>query len=97
LLGKLDQIAKLTAAGIEKLAGEWQALSEQGGVLRIWQSDAVCEVPEDYFDSFLLETLDHIQPPAGDQGFVRCARLIGKAIGRCQQDIGDAYFEHRVR
>jgi len=97
VLMKSDSSRELSAADMEKGAAEWQAISEQGGVLRIWQNEAIREVPADYFDSFLLETLDQIRPAAGEQGFVKCARLIGEVLGRCEQDIDDSYLEYRVR
>lgn len=51
-------------------------------------------VPADYYDSYLL---DKLKPPAGDHGFVKAARLIGEAIGYCEQYVGDSYFEYRLR
>ncbi|MGN7384043.1 DUF3658 domain-containing protein [Paenibacillus sp. SAFN-117] len=29
--------------------------------------------------------------------FLKSARLIGEAIGYCEQDIGDSFFEYRLR
>lgn len=88
---------KLTAADITRLDLEWQNISEQSQVLRIWQEDAVLEVPADYYDSYLLEKLDYLKPPSGDDGFLKSARLVGEALGYCDQYIGDAFFEYRVR
>lgn len=87
----------LSAEEVARLSAEWLSISDQGGVLRIWQDGVVREVPTDYFDSYLLEKLDQIRPPAGDDGFVKCARLIGEAIGYCEQDIDYSFFEYRVR
>lgn len=89
--------SQLSADDAARLSGEWQTVSEQGGVLRIWENDAVVEVPADYFDAYLLEKLDDLTPPAGDGGFVKAARLVGEALGHCEQDIGHAYFEYRMR
>ncbi|MNP65274.1 hypothetical protein D3C76_1608530 [compost metagenome] len=55
------------------------------------------EVPADSYDQYLLEKLDLIQPRSGNDGFVRAARLIGEALGHCNQYIRDAYFEYRLR
>ncbi|WP_342550150.1 DUF3658 domain-containing protein [Paenibacillus sp. FSL P2-0089] len=54
-------------------------------------------MPSDYYDSYLLEKLDSLQPPPGDDGFLKSARLVGEALGYCEQYVGDAYFEYRVR
>ncbi|MEK3672104.1 DUF1835 domain-containing protein [Paenibacillus sp. FSL R10-2771] len=88
---------RLTAADITRLDLEWQNISEQSQVLRIWQEDAVLEAPADYYDSYLLEKLDYLKPPSGDDGFLKSARLVGEALGYCDQCIGDSFFEYRVR
>lgn len=87
----------LSASDIKRLSGEWRALAEQGGVLRIWRDGAVQEVPADYFDLYLLATLDRLTPSADAGGFMKSARVIGEAVGHCEQDIGDEYFEYRLR
>jgi hypothetical protein len=92
-----DAAGRLAADDVARFAGEWLSIAEQGGVLRIWQDGAVQEVPADYFDRYLLEKLEPIIPPAGDNGFVKCARLVGEALGHCEQDIDSAYFEYRIR
>jgi hypothetical protein len=89
--------SRLAPANIARLTREWQEMSEQSGVLRIWQDEAVLEVPADYYDSYLLEKLDSLDPPPGEDGFLKSARLVGEALGNCEQDIGDAYYESRVR
>lgn len=96
-LMRIDNSCKLSAADIARLSKEWLAISEQGGILRIWQNDAVLEVPADYFDQYLLEKLDKLRPPTGVNDFLKSARLIGEAIGYCEQDIGYSFFEYRLR
>lgn len=94
---RVDGSGKLCSADITLLKGEWQTISEQAGVLRIWQENAVLAVSADYYDNYLLEKLDELKPPASDSSFLRSARLIGEAIGHCDQYIGDAFFEYRLR
>ncbi|WP_238649998.1 DUF1835 domain-containing protein [Paenibacillus piscarius] len=94
---RMDEGSRLDAAEIARLSREWQQIAEHSGALRIWQDDAVLEVPADYYDGYLLEKLDSLQPPPGDDGFLKSARLVGEALGYCEQYVGDAYFEHRVR
>ncbi|WP_340026828.1 DUF1835 domain-containing protein [Paenibacillus sp. FSL K6-1096] len=94
---RINEGRRLSAADIMQLSREWQQIAEQSGVLRIWQDDAVLEVPADYYDNYLLEKLDSLQPPPGDDGFLKSARLVGEALGYCEQYVGDAYFEHRIR
>lgn len=94
---RIDEGSRLNAADIARLTREWQQIAEHSGALRIWQDDAILEVPADYYDTYLLEKLDSLQPPPGDDGFLKSARLVGEALGYCEQYVGDAYFEHRVR
>lgn len=94
---RLDGKGKLSSADITRLEREWQLLTEQTGTLRIWRDSTVLEVPAEYYDQYLLEKLDDLKPPAGDNGFLKSARLIGEAIGYCEQYIGDSYFEYRLR
>ncbi|MEK3714573.1 DUF1835 domain-containing protein [Paenibacillus sp. FSL R7-0333] len=94
---RIDEGSRLSAGDIARVSQEWQAISGQSGALRIWQEDALLEVPADYYDSYLLEKLNSLQPPPGDDGFLKSARLVGEALGYCEQYVGDAYFEHRVR
>ncbi|MHA6532136.1 DUF1835 domain-containing protein [Paenibacillus sp. BAC0078] len=93
----MDGSGRLDNALVQQLQREWQAITGQAGVLRIWRDGAVAQVPADYFDNYLLDKLDKLKPPAGDNGFLKSARLIGEAIAYCEQYIGDAYFEYRLR
>ena len=94
---RLDGKGKLRSADITRLEREWQVPTQQTGTLRIWRDSALIEVPADYYDQYLLEKLDALKPPAGDNDFLKSARLIGEAIGYCEEHIGDSYFEYRLR
>ncbi|MEK5163599.1 DUF1835 domain-containing protein [Paenibacillus sp. FSL R5-0527] len=96
-LVRMDGSGRLSGTDIAKLIEEWRAIAEQTGTLRIWRDGAVIGVPADYYDSYLLDKLDRLKPPAGDRGFLRSARLIGEALGYCEQYVGDEYFEYRLR
>jgi Domain of unknown function (DUF1835)./Protein of unknown function. len=94
---RIDGRGRLTTAGVAQARQEWQTLSKQTGVLRIWQDNEVLTVPADYYDQYLLEKLDSLRPPALDNEFLKSARLIGEAMGHCEQPIGDSYLEYRLR
>ncbi|WP_260504039.1 DUF1835 domain-containing protein [Paenibacillus illinoisensis] len=96
-ISRLDDKKRLDSADTARLEEEWKVITEQSGTLRIWSEQAVLEVPADYYDKYLLEKLDDLMPPTGNQGFLKSSRLIGEAIGYCEQYIGDAYFEYRLR
>lgn len=91
---------KLTAVDIARLSREWQDIAERSHALRIWNEGTMLEVPADYYDPFLLELLDQLDKqgtPADDEGFVKSARLVGEALGQCDQYIEDGYLEYRLR
>ncbi len=92
----IDGSGCLTLEQRNSLEQEWLDLSGQKGNLRIWEQGAVTEVPEDHFDPYILEKLDSLRPP-GDKGFLKAARLVGEALGYCEQNIPDYYFEYRLR
>lgn len=79
-----------------RLEQEWLALAEQSRNLRIWQQNEVVEVPDYYFDAYLLEKLDSLRIP-GDERYLKAARLLGEALGYCDQNIPDYYLEYRLR
>ncbi|PZD96027.1 hypothetical protein DNH61_10715 [Paenibacillus sambharensis] len=95
-LERISGCRQLSADEITRFAEEWLEISEQGGLLRIWTDEAVHAVPADYYDSYLLEKLDYLRP-ASDHRFLKASRLIGEAMAYCEQDIGDSYFEFRLR
>ena len=87
----------LSADDIRRLADEWTAIADRGGVLRVWQDGEVRAVPADHVDPYLLEILDAADHAADADGYVKAARVVGAAVGHSEQDIGDDYFEHRLR
>ncbi|MFC0216687.1 DUF1835 domain-containing protein [Paenibacillus chartarius] len=94
---RLDGKGRLGPAELMRLEQEWQDITEQAGTLRIWQNGVVFDVPAHYYDAYLLESLDKVPPSAEDDGFLRATRLIGEAIGHCEQYVGDLFFEYRLR
>ncbi|WP_407269749.1 DUF3658 domain-containing protein [Radiobacillus sp. PE A8.2] len=83
----------LTAEEREKLESEWEQLSTQQEVLRIWQEGKLHHVDASYFDDFIISKAKKL-----DRGeFMKSARLIGEVIGHLEQYIGDGYVEYRVR
>ena len=94
---RAERAERLSADDVRRLADEWTAIAEQGGVLRIWRDGEVRAVPADHFDPYLLEIVDRTAGSADADGYVRAARVVGEAVGYADQDIGDEYFEHRLR
>ncbi|WP_169085740.1 DUF1835 domain-containing protein [Paenibacillus sp. PL91] len=79
------------------LETEWLKLAEQPEVLRICKDERVLPVSQDYFDSYLMETVEKLHSGRGNRDFIKAARVIGEALGYCDQYVGDDYFEYRIR
>ncbi|MBD2870576.1 DUF1835 domain-containing protein [Paenibacillus arenilitoris] len=89
--GPIDREARLA------LEREWLALAESREVLRLWSGDRIQSVAAHYFDDYLLETVEKLHGYKANRDFIRAARVIGEAIGYCEQYIHDDYFEYRLR
>lgn len=92
----VNNIQSLPREEIARLRGEWQDISGRSNELRIWLDGQVVEVPADAYDAYLLNKLDKLEGREPGQ-FIKAPRVIGEAIGYCDQYIGDAYFEYRLR
>lgn len=79
------------------LESEWLQLAEGHEVLRIWDGERIVSVDENYFDSYLLETVEKLHHYKGNSDFIKAVRVIGEVLGYCEQYIGDSYFEYRLR
>lgn len=92
----VDGSGRLNMEERGRLEQEWLDIAQQKGNLRIWEHGAVIEVPDHYFDGYLLEKLDGLRE-SGDERFLKAARLLGEALGYCEQNIPHYYFEYRLR
>jgi hypothetical protein len=79
------------------LETEWRELAQQPEVLRICKDGKVLPVGEDYFDAYLMETVEKLHSGRGDRDYIKAARVIGEVLGYCDQYVGDDYFEYRIR
>ncbi|WP_338779129.1 DUF1835 domain-containing protein [Metabacillus sp. FJAT-52054] len=73
----------------------WLSLSENSGMLRIWENGEIKNVSEDYYDNFIIEKAKKVI--GKKKGFIKSARLIGEVYGHIFQYIGDGFLEYRLR
>ncbi|WP_391209525.1 DUF3658 domain-containing protein [Psychrobacillus sp. L4] len=90
-------VQPLTAKLCYKLADEWEKLSETTEVLRIWEDGEIKNVPENYFDAFIVDKARYLHREQGKLEFMKSARLIGEVFGHLNQYTGDEFIEYRVR
>lgn len=97
VFGASEDDGPITIEDRKSLEREWLALAEQQEVLRIWSQKRILSVDHHYFDSYLLKTVEKLHAYKENNEFIKAARVIGEAIGHCDQYIGDSYFEYRLR
>lgn len=93
----VDNLPSLSQEEAGRLSGEWQDISGCSSELRVWLDSKVVGVSADAYDAYLLNKLDKLQESRGPEEFIKSARVIGEALGYCDQYISDAYFEYRLR
>ncbi|MBD8500108.1 DUF1835 domain-containing protein [Paenibacillus arenosi] len=81
----------------QRLEQEWLELAEDTGNLRVMQDGKVTTVPVDYYDTYLLQTVEQLHQLQKEVHFIKSARVIGQALSSAQQYVSDCYFEYRLR
>ncbi|MNV37771.1 hypothetical protein D3C71_1293030 [compost metagenome] len=97
VFGEAEKSGAIGCETRQLLEQEWLSLAEHHEVLRIWDGKRVLNVDEQYFDSYLLEIVEKLHTYRSKNDFIKAARVIGEALGNCDQYIGDNYFEYRLR
>lgn len=89
----------LDDAVYQSLAAEWQRLSAEAAVLRIWKGGRVQGVRADYFDATMMRLARRLLRQRENRGDLLCVRLVGETIGllREEQWVDDTFIFWRVR
>jgi hypothetical protein len=72
---------------------EWEALAETKGLLRLWQNERIEEVPVDYYDTLIINTIKEIHL----SDFIKAGRVVGTVLSRMDEMVSDAFLEYRLR
>lgn len=76
---------------------EWEELAQTKDVLRLWQNGRIASVPEDYYDSLIIEMMKEMHHKQESKDFIRAGRVIGEILSQMNEVVGDAYLEYRLR
>ncbi|WP_318616413.1 DUF3658 domain-containing protein [Sporosarcina sp. YIM B06819] len=76
---------------------EWEKLTETKDVLRVWKDNEIQAVPEDHYDSLILETLEKLHDQQGMKDFIKTGSVLGEIVDRIDVDIDLFYLEYRIR
>ncbi len=97
VFGEIENSGPLSFDTRKLLEEEWVSLANHHSVLRIWDGERILNVDENYYDSYLLKTIERLHTDRSNHDFIKAARVIGEALGHCDQYVGDSYFEYRLR
>lgn len=96
LMYNADCCEPLTIQDRDILVKEWEILAESRHLLRVWKNGEIISVEENYYDKLIILTAKQLHEKSDEQ-FIHVARLIGELIGNLEQNIGDSFFEYRIR
>jgi hypothetical protein len=57
----------------------------------------ILHIGADYLDAYLMEAVEKLHRERGNRDFIKSARVVGEALGYCEQYVGDEYFKYRIR
>lgn len=75
---------------------QWLQLCQQKDVLRIWENNEIVNVPENYYDGYIIDKVKESHEKNNHKDFIKSARIIGKVMGHLNQYIGAQFIEYRV-
>ena len=80
-----------------QLETEWQVLSESKDMLRIWLDNEIKGMPEHYFDSFIMQTIEKIHKEQGTTEFINTGFVIGELLEQLNASVNIFFLEYRIR
>jgi len=97
VFGEIEDNGSIDFETKKLMEHEWLSLAELHNVLRIWDGERIQNVDENYFDSYLLKTIEKLHADGSNRDFIKAARVVGEALGHCDYHVVDSYFEYRLR
>ncbi|WP_052404883.1 DUF1835 domain-containing protein [Bacillus rubiinfantis] len=76
---------------------EWESLAQTMGLLRIWQDGKLMDVPENYYDSLIISTIEDLHAQQERKDFIRAGYVIAGVLGQVDEPVSDCYLEYRLR
>ena len=76
---------------------EWLSLSDSKGVVRIWESNKIKIVDEEYFDEMIVTAAQHLHSKQKETDFLKSGSIILEVLGHIDYKVPDAFLEYRLR
>ncbi|MGE8205677.1 DUF1835 domain-containing protein [Heyndrickxia sp. NPDC080065] len=75
---------------------EWEILTQSKEILRLYKKNEIIHVPENYYDSLILDILKNLHEKQDEKDFILTGRLIGTLI-QLDKSLDHSYMEYRIR
>lgn len=76
---------------------DWEQLSETKDVLRLWTGDEIIGLREDYYDSFILETIEKLHHMNKNREFIKVGSVIFEVLQHSKEYFNIFFLEYRIR
>lgn len=76
---------------------EWKKLCETKGVLRLWLDNDIKGMPEYYYDSLIIETIEKIHKEQETKEFIKTGFVIGEILEQMNESVNIFFLEYRIR
>lgn len=76
---------------------EWKKLSQSKEMLRIWSGDEITGTQEDYYDQFIIETLERLHEEQASKDFIQTGSVIIEVFTRLDAYVNLYFLEYRIR
>lgn len=79
------------------LQNEWETLSQTNDVLRLWINNEIKEVPENYFDPLIIETIERLHNEQTTKDFIKTGTVIAELLPLIEELPSVFFLEYRIR
>lgn len=79
---------KMNESIFNSMKMQWNKLKEENALFRICENEKVISVSEEYLDEFILGYTE--------EKFIKCARVVGNALGYSKVFVGDTFIFWRI-
>ncbi|MEY9976734.1 DUF1835 domain-containing protein [Lysinibacillus sp. RC79] len=76
---------------------EWETLSQTNDILRLWINNEIKGVPENYFDSLIIETIERLHNEQTTKDFIKTGAVITELLPLIEELPSVFFLECRIR
>ena len=89
LIQAMQECRKITQEEHKSYAAQWDELMKSTASLHVYDANKILGKPDEYYDKYIIaECISE---------FVSASKIIGNAMGKIEDNIGDAFLDYRLR